>query len=122
MRYKFSQNTHFLRFTARCRYPARSQQSLKGADMPQNGLTLADKVEAFVREVVIPYEKDPRRDSHGPTDDLVLELRDKARQAGVLTPHIRPDGSHLSQRDTALVLKRSALSPLGPLACNTMAP
>lgn len=90
--------------------------------MPQNGLTLADKVEAFVREVVIPYEKDSRRDSHGPTDDLVLELRDKARQAGVLTPHILPDGSHLSQRDTALVLKRSALSPLGPLACNTMAP
>jgi acyl-CoA dehydrogenase len=88
----------------------------------QNGLRLADLAEAFVREVVIPYEKDPRRDSHGPTDDLVLELRDKARQAGVLTPHILPDGSHLSQRDMALVLKRSALSPLGPLACNTIAP
>jgi acyl-CoA dehydrogenase len=39
-----------------------------------------------------------------------------------LTPHILPDGSHLSQRDTALVLRRSGLSPLGPLACNTMAP
>jgi acyl-CoA dehydrogenase len=90
--------------------------------MAQNGLRLADQVEAFVRQVVIPYEKDPRRDAHGPTDDLVYELRDKARQAGVLTPHILPDGSHLSQRDTAMVLKRSALSLLGPLACNTMAP
>jgi len=90
--------------------------------MAQNSLRLADQVEAFVREVVIPYEKDPRRDSHGPTDDLVYELREKARQAGVLTPHILPDGSHLSQRDTAAVLKRSALSLLGPLACNTMAP
>jgi acyl-CoA dehydrogenase len=90
--------------------------------MAQNSLRLADQVEAFVRQIVIPYEKDPRRDSHGPTDDLVFELREKARQAGVLTPHILADGNHLSQRDTALVLKRSALSPLGPLACNTMAP
>jgi acyl-CoA dehydrogenase len=90
--------------------------------MAQNGRTLADRVEAFVRQVVIPYEKDPRRNSHGPTDDLIFELREKARQAGVLTPHILPDGSHLSQRDTALVLKRSGLSPLGPIACNTMAP
>jgi acyl-CoA dehydrogenase len=90
--------------------------------MAQNSLRLADQVEAFVRQIVIPYEKDPRRDSHGPTDDLVFELREKARQAGVLTPHILPDGSHLSQRDTAMVLTRSALSLLGPLACNTMAP
>jgi acyl-CoA dehydrogenase len=90
--------------------------------MARNGLRLADQVEAFVRQVVIPYEKDPRRDGHGPTDELVYELRDKARQAGVLTPHILPDGSHLCQRDTAMVLKRSGLSPLGPLACNTMAP
>jgi len=90
--------------------------------MAQNSLRLADQVEAFVRQVVIPYERDPRRDSHGPTDDLVFELREKARQAGVLTPHILPDGSHLSQRDTAMVLRRSALSLLGPLACNTMAP
>jgi acyl-CoA dehydrogenase len=90
--------------------------------MAQNSLRLADQVEAFVRQIVIPYEKDPRRDSHGPTDDLVFELREKARQAGVLTPHILADGNHLSQRDTAMVLKRSALSLLGPLACNTMAP
>jgi acyl-CoA dehydrogenase len=94
----------------------------EGADTVKNCLKLAEQVEAFVRQVVIPYEKDPRRDSHGPTDDLVYELREKARQAGVLTPHILPDGSHLSQRDTAMVLKRSALSLLGPLACNTMAP
>jgi acyl-CoA dehydrogenase len=51
-----------------------------------------------------------------------MELREKARAAGVLTPHIRPDGSHLSQRETAMVLKKTGLSPLGPLACNTAAP
>src|ERR1700712_4344749 len=86
-------------------------------------LEIADKVEAFVRTVVIPYERDTRRDHHGaPLDELVYEMREKARAAGVLTPHVLPDGSHLSQRETALVLIRSGLSPLGPLACNTMAP
>ncbi|HEV7441258.1 MAG TPA: acyl-CoA dehydrogenase family protein [Steroidobacteraceae bacterium] len=83
---------------------------------------IAANVESFVRDVVIPYERDPRRTSHGPTDELVMELREKARAAGVLTPHIRRDGSHLSQRETAMILKRTGLSPLGPLACNTAAP
>jgi acyl-CoA dehydrogenase len=88
----------------------------------QRATNIADKVEAFVRARIIPYEKDPRATSHGPTDDLVQEMRVLARAAGVLTPHILPDGSHLTQRETATVLIRSGLSPLGPLACNTMAP
>ncbi|CAG9176954.1 Caffeyl-CoA reductase-Etf complex subunit CarC [Cupriavidus laharis] len=83
---------------------------------------IAERVEAFVREVVAPYERDPRNAGHGPTEDLVRELRAKARKAGVMTPHILPDGGHLTQLETAAVLKRSALSPLGPVAVNTMAP
>jgi acyl-CoA dehydrogenase len=83
---------------------------------------LSNSVERFVREAVVPFEKDPRCGSHGPSDKLVQELRDKARDAGVLTPHIRPDGTHLSQRDTAEILIKSGLSPLGPIACNTMSP
>lgn len=84
---------------------------------------IARKVETFVREVVSGYEGDPRRDYHGaPTVELVNELRKKAREAGVLTPHIRSDGTHLSQVETALVLTKSGLSPLGPVACNTAAP
>src|SRR3546814_14039477 len=63
-----------------------------------------------------------RRDSHGPLDSLVAEMRDKARAAGLLTPHIRADGSHLSQRATARVLQASGLSPPAPLALNTAAP
>ena len=51
---------------------------------------IAAKVETFVREVVIPYEKDPRRTSHGPSDALVAELKEKAPAAGVLRPHILP--------------------------------
>jgi acyl-CoA dehydrogenase len=83
---------------------------------------IGKRVETFVRETIIPYEKDPRRSSHGPTDALVTEMRNKARVAGVLTPHILPDGGHLTQRETAHVLKKTGLSPLGPLACNTAAP
>ncbi|WP_116811423.1 acyl-CoA dehydrogenase family protein [Steroidobacter cummioxidans] len=83
---------------------------------------LADRVERFVRDIVIPYEQDPRNTAHGPLQELIDELRTKARQAGVLTPHIRPDGTHLTQRQTATVLIRTGLSPLGPLACNTNAP
>ena len=89
----------------------------------QEARDLADKVEAFVREVVFPYETDQRRDHHGaPLDEMVYEMRDKARAAGVLTPHVRADGSHRTQRETAMILIRSGLSPLGPLACNTNAP
>lgn len=83
---------------------------------------IGERVERFVRDVVAGYEHDERRDSHGPTDALLYEMRGLARDAGVLTPHILPDGDHLTQRETAFVLRKSGLSPLGPLACNTMAP
>lgn len=83
---------------------------------------IAARVEAFVREEIVPYEKDPRCGAHGPSDDLVAELKEKARRAGLLTPHILDDGCHLSHRETAMVLKASGLSPLGPLAVNVMAP
>lgn len=84
---------------------------------------IADRVEQFVRNVVVPFERDPRRDHHDcPKDELVTELRELARAADVLTPHILADGSHLSQAETAIVLAKTGLSPLGPLACNTAAP
>lgn len=88
----------------------------------QDALTIGKRVEDFVRTVVTGYEKDPRNGSHGPSEDLVIELREKARAANVMTPHIRKDGSHFNQLDTAYILKKSGLSPLGPVACNTMAP
>ena len=90
---------------------------------PERTAEIAAKVEAFVREVVVPYEQDPRRDHHNaPTDELVFEMRELARKAGVLTPHILADGTHLTQRETAIVLEKSGLSPFGPLAINTNAP
>ncbi|MCU0730011.1 MAG: acyl-CoA dehydrogenase [Hyphomonas sp.] len=85
-------------------------------------IEIGERVERFVRDVVAPYERDPRLEDHGPAPSLVRELREKARAAGVMTPHILADGSHLTQRGTAHVLKKSGLSPLGPVACNTGAP
>ncbi len=86
------------------------------------GAAIAAKVEAFVREVVAPYEQDPRRGAHGPSDALIDELRAKARAAGVLTPHILEGGDHISHRETAKVLRAAGLSTLGPQAVNVAAP
>lgn len=83
---------------------------------------IADRVEAFVLETVVPYERDPRRNSHGPTDELAAELRAKARESGLMTPHILNDGSHLTHVETALVLRKAGLSPLGPIALHVGAP
>jgi acyl-CoA dehydrogenase len=85
-------------------------------------LEIGARVEAFVRGTCARYERDTRCGPHGPEESLVLELRALAREAGVMTPHILPDGSHLTQRGTAHVLKKSGLSWLGPVACNTGAP
>jgi acyl-CoA dehydrogenase len=92
------------------------------APTPERAREIAARVEKFVRDVVVPYEKDPRRTPHGPTEELVAELRNLARAAGVLTPHVLQDGAHLTQRETAVVLRASGLSPLGPVAVNTAAP
>lgn len=84
--------------------------------------SIAAKVEAFVREKVVPFEKDPRLTSHGPSDELASELREMARAEGLLTPHIREDGSHVTHLETAQILRKSGMSPLGPIACHVMAP
>ena len=83
---------------------------------------IAARVETFVRNVVAPYETDPRRGRHGPAADLVDELRGLARAASLLTPHILADGRHLSHAETFSVLRAAGLSPLGPVALNVMAP
>ena len=84
---------------------------------------IGEQVERFVRNTIAPFESDARRDHHGaPTEELVQEMRALARDEGLMTPHIMDDGSHLTQLETAHVLIRSGLSPLGPLALNTNAP
>jgi acyl-CoA dehydrogenase len=83
---------------------------------------IAARVETFVRETVTPYERDPRCGAHGPSSELVAELRSHARAAGLMTPHILSDGRHLDHVETAMVLRAAGLSPLGPVAINVAAP
>ena len=85
---------------------------------------LEQRTERFIREIVIPYEHDPRQTPHGPTPELVAELRDKAREAGLLAPQapIEWGGLGLTHRETATVLRASGYSLLGPVAMNCMAP
>ena len=90
--------------------------------MSERAREIGARVETFVRGVVVPFERDPRCGPHGPSEALVVELKQLAREHGVLTPHILANGDHLTQRETAHVLIRSGLSPLGPIACNTAAP
>jgi acyl-CoA dehydrogenase len=94
---------------------------LRGAEF-QRAHDIAERVKIFVNTVVIPYEADRRWGPHGPSEELVSELRERARDADLMTPHILPDGSHLSHRETAIVLQAAGHSPLGPVALNVSAP
>ena len=87
-------------------------------------VALAAKVEAFIRETVIPYEADPRIGHHGPSDELAHELKDKARAAGLLSPHVGEayGGLGLNHREIATVFRAAGYSMLGPIALNIMAP
>jgi acyl-CoA dehydrogenase len=85
---------------------------------------LVRRVEAFIRETVIPYEGDPRIGRHGPNDDLAHVLKAKARDAGLLSPHVGEafGGLGLCHREIASVFRTAGYSMLGPIALNIMAP
>ena len=85
---------------------------------------LEQRTERFIRDVVIPYERDPRQTPHGPAPEMVNELRAKAREAGLLAPQVPTEwgGYGLSHRETATVLRAAGYSLLGPIAMNCMAP
>jgi len=85
---------------------------------------LAAKIFDFVKDTVIPYETDPRNESHGPSDELRVELQSAARKAGLLVPQLPQHlGGHgLDHRQTAIVFRAAGYSPLGPIALNIMAP
>lgn len=82
---------------------------------------MAARLERFIRSSIIPFERDRRWGWHGPAPELVQEMRELARAAGVMTPHVA-GGRHRSHRETALLLRTAGLSPLGPVAVNVAAP
>ena len=85
---------------------------------------LKARTEAFVRDVVIPYEGDAREAAHGPEDSLRRELIAKAREAGLLSPHVGAEwgGLGLDMRAMAVVFEAAGYSLLGPQALNCAAP
>ncbi len=87
-------------------------------------LELRDRVRAFVRDEVIPLERDPRQDAHGPSPELVSELQSRAAARGLLSPHVAPEygGLGLDHRGRAVVFEEAGYSPLGSLALNVSAP
>ena len=85
---------------------------------------LRERVKQFIQEQVIPFENDPRQDSHGPHRALRDELIAKARSAGLLTPHASKamGGMGLSHIEKAVVFEEAGYSWLGPTALNIHAP
>lgn len=85
---------------------------------------LQERTRRFIADEVIPMERDPRQSSHGPSEELRTALVDKARAAGLLTPHASKEagGLGLSHVDKAIVFEEAGYSPLGPVALNIHAP
>ena len=85
---------------------------------------LQQRIRTFVRDVVMPYEDDPRQGPHGPEDALREELLEHARSAGLLAPHVAEEfgGLGLSHRGRAIAFEEAGYSPLGPVALNVFAP
>ncbi len=85
---------------------------------------LQQRVRDFIAETIIPYEKDPRCGTHGPSEDLRRELIAKAKAAGLLSAHVSPEygGLGLDHRSKAVFFEEAGYSPLGPVALNIAAP
>jgi acyl-CoA dehydrogenase len=85
---------------------------------------LRDRVRAFIADEIIPFESDPRQTAHGPAPELRDELIERARRAGLLTPHGPKTlgGMGLSHIEKAIVFEEAGYSHLGPTALNVHAP
>jgi acyl-CoA dehydrogenase len=92
--------------------------------LPPELVALRERTRAFIAEQVIPLEGDPRETAHGPTEALREELVDRARTAGLLTPHASKGmgGLGLSHVAKAVVFEEAGYSRLGPTAMNIHAP
>ncbi|MCP2242388.1 acyl-CoA dehydrogenase family protein [Lentzea aerocolonigenes] len=85
---------------------------------------LAASTSAFVREVVIPAERDCGGSLHDAPESVRETLQKGAREAGVFAPHVatRWGGHGLDLRGQAVVFEAVGYSLLGPLALNCAAP
>ena len=93
-------------------------------DLPADLRDLQARIRAFIVSEVIPLEHDPRRTPHGPAEELKRALNDKARAAGLLSPHVAREygGLALSHVGRAVAFEEAGYSTLGPVALNVAAP
>lgn len=93
-------------------------------ELPPDLLELQARTRSFIAEQVIPLENDARQNSHGPGEALRRELVERARVAGLLTPHVSREmgGLGLSHVAKAVVFEEAGYSWLGPTALNIHAP
>jgi acyl-CoA dehydrogenase len=87
-------------------------------------IELQGRVRAFIKDAVIPFEKDPRCTPHGPNESLRAELIGLARDAGLLSSHVSREfgGLGLGHVAKAIFFEEAGYSPLGPVALNIAAP
>ncbi len=85
---------------------------------------LQGRTRELIRDVIMPFEADPRHDSHGPHEALRRDLVEHARNAGLLTPHasVEMGGMGLSHIAKAVMFEEAGYSWLGPTALNIHAP
>ncbi|WP_433491525.1 acyl-CoA dehydrogenase family protein [Nocardia grenadensis] len=92
--------------------------------IPAELATERDRVRAFVADKIVPYERDPRLTSHGPTDELRQELVELARAENLLTIQAPTalGGRGLTHVEQAVLYEAAGWSTLGPIAMNCAAP
>ena len=85
---------------------------------------LRDRVATFVREKIIPFEKDPRWGHHGIPEDLRRDLNATAKEAGLLGINSPEEfgGRGFSHFEQAVVFEAAGYSILGPIALHFHAP
>src|SRR5437588_9394237 len=92
--------------------------------IPDELIELKERIERFVREEILPRERDKRQTPHGPTEALRRELVGLARRAGLVAPHVGTEwgGLGLDHRGKAIVFEAAGYSPLATIAMNIFAP
>jgi hypothetical protein len=48
--------------------------AMERSGIPDRALNLADQVDNFVRETVVPFERDPRLGARGPSEELSMVI------------------------------------------------
>lgn len=87
-------------------------------------LALRDKVLCFVKDKIVPLERDPRNDVYEVHDSLRGEMVALAKAEGLLSPHAPKEygGLGLDHRGMAVIFEVASWSPLGALALNIQPP